>query len=223
MKRKSLNKCAILFAAACLLCLAPRLYASQKDIIDSARAHIRAGEYYNAITETMRYQHLYPAGLYHPESLLIMAEAYYRGGNIFESAGIMSQCYNKYRNKPEGEKALFLLGHIRLVSGSTYFAFRTYQEYNYIYKNGAYSEAVSADTCRALALLDDFESAMSSMETHLKNYPEGEYTGNQAELRKLLDDEASRPRKKMWLSVLGSIFIPGFGHFYTEKYLYTTE
>jgi hypothetical protein len=147
-----------------------------------------------------------------------MAEAYYRGGNIFESAGIMSQCYNKYRNRPEGEKALFLLGHIRLVSGSTYFAFRTYQEYNYIYKNGAYSEAVSADTCRALALLDDFEGAMNSIETHMKNFPEGEYAGNLAELRKMLDDEASKPRKKMWLSVLGSIFIPGFGHLYTEKY-----
>ena len=51
-----------------------------------------------------------------------------------------------------------------------------------------------------------------------ENYAEGKYLQEIREFRYKIDTEINRPRKSVWVSVLGSIVIPGFGHFYTGKY-----
>lgn len=194
------------------------LKASGREIIELARYYNQKGAYYNAITEMMRYQYLYPKGGYYPLSLLIMGEAYYRGGNYYKATESMIDCYEETRDSPEGERALFTLGYIRIMMGSPFFAYRTYQEYQYIYKDGRYREKVSANICFALALMDDLGSAIRGIEDYKKSYPNGNYLESVSELQSLIENAINRPKKNLWTSLLGSILIPGFGHFYTGKY-----
>ncbi len=55
------------------------LYADP--LLELAQIHLQNKEYYQAITECMRYQYCYPKGDQYPESLLIMSRAYFYGGN----------------------------------------------------------------------------------------------------------------------------------------------
>ena len=48
------------------------LYASGKDILKLGKLHIDNGEYYNAITEMMRYQCIFPRGQYYSDSMLLI-------------------------------------------------------------------------------------------------------------------------------------------------------
>lgn len=215
---------AIIQIAGCLVLMSTLLLAtvsaraSEKELIDLGKAHTRKGEYYSAVTEMMRYQHLHPSGIYYPTSLLVMGEAYFRGGNYYAATASISQCYERFRDRPEGEKALFLLGYIRLVSGSVYYARRTYQEYNYIYPRGLYAEETAVDLCYTQALMDDLEGARASIREYRQNFPRGKYAEDLLSLETEIRKETEKPLKNPWISITGSVFLPGFGHFYTEKY-----
>ena len=209
----------VFFTILILLMIIVYASASERQLIDLAKSHLKNNEYYNAITEIMRYQYLYPKGKHYSLSLLMMGKAYYMGGNRKEAFNTMRLCYDKFKGKPEGEKALFYMGYIRLSTGSPYYAYRTYLEYNYIYKkNGLYKEDVNTDICHAKALMNDLEDSMIGILNYRKEYPAGKYINNLNNLEKLINNELNRPKKSVWISVLGSIFIPGFGHFYTGKY-----
>jgi outer membrane protein assembly factor BamD (BamD/ComL family) len=192
--------------------------SSELEIITLAESHIKNGEYYNAITEVLRYQFLYPNGKYHPKALLITGEAYFKGGNYEQAGAALSMCYNNHKNSAEGESALYNLARMRLITGSTFNAYRTFQEYNYIYKQGAKKEEVSADMCHTLAVMNEFQDARKAISDYRSIYPDGKYLEKVNDLEKLIDEEASRPKKNVWISFIGSVFLPGFGHFYTEKY-----
>ena len=91
-----------------IICYIPssicNLNASDKEIINLGRFYIANGEYYNAITEMMRYQSLFPEGEYFPDSLLLMAKAYYEGDNYHNAVDALSECYSKFKNRHEGER-----------------------------------------------------------------------------------------------------------------------
>lgn len=210
----------LLLAAALFCTLGPDLplYASEKEILDLARLHYRNGEYYNAITETMRYQHLYPEGLFYPESLILMGESYYRGGNYYEAVSAVSLCYDRYKNSAAGERALMDLGYMRMLTGSPFYAYRTFQEYQYIYMEGRHREEAALDACYAQALMNDLPGARKGLLSYRSAYPDGKYMPRADALQSLLDAEEARPRKSYWTAAIGSIFLPGFGHFYAGKY-----
>ncbi len=194
------------------------LYADEKRLIDLARMELEKEEYYHAITETMRYQHLYPRGRFYPESMLIMSRAFYHGGNYQQASELLASCHNTFPDSKEGERALYFLGHIRMLNGSPYFAYRTFQQYRYLYREGSLREEAGADACRALALMGEFHSARAEIAQFRRDHPGGRLTEEVSALDRMIEREENRPKKSMWVSVIGSIFIPGFGHFYTEKY-----
>jgi len=198
--------------------LAMTLHASEADLIDLARAHLEHGEYYNAITETMRYQFLYPAGEFIPRSMLLMSEAYYRGGYPFKAHEILNTCHRSYQDRAEGEEALYRMSLIRLSEGSPFYAHRMQQKYLYLYPQGKFREAISADQCYSLALMGDLEQAKKGIDEYQKLYPGGNAADNLNELSAMIHREEERSRKNIWVSLIGSIFLPGFGHFYTERY-----
>jgi hypothetical protein len=193
-------------------------FASEKDSINLAESCNKNGEYYNAVTEIMRYQYLYPNGNFYPLSMLVLSDAYYKGGNYNKAIDTLTECYEKFRNTPEGEKAFYKTGYAQLTFGSPYLAFRIYQEYRYLYKDGAFIEDISRDICYSLTLMKDFTEAKRAVKYYEDNYSEGKYLLEIKELQLLIDEEINRPKKNLWVSVLGSIVVPGFGHFYTGKY-----
>ena len=205
-----------------IICYIPssicNLNASDKEIINLGRFYIANGEYYNAITEMMRYQSLFPEGEYFPDSLLLMAKAYYEGDNYHNAVDALSECYSKFKNRQEGERALFYLGYLRLLRGSPYYAFRTYQEYQYIYKEGKYYEDAAFDMCMAAGLMGDLKGALREIAKYRRVFAEGSYKEDADKLESLIIREINRPSKSLWISLIGSIFVPGFGHFYTGKY-----
>ena len=192
--------------------------AKEKDLIDLAISHNKNGEYYNSITEIMRYQYIYPTGKFYPLSMLIISEAYYKGGNFNKAINILTECNEKFRNTPEGEKALLKNGRVKLAMSSPHFAYRTYKEYEYIYPEGKHKEDIMRDLCFTFTLMKDLRSAGEAVKKYEDRYSDGKYLEEIKELQHLIDDEINRPKKNVWISVLGSIFIPGFGHFYTGKY-----
>lgn len=191
------------------------LYA---DPMGLARTHMEKQEYYNAITELMRYQYHYPDGPASSSASLLMGKAYYYGRNYYKASDIFQACYEKNKSKPAGEEALFMLGHMRLTMGSPFFAYRTFQEYQYLYKNGPMLEDARAHQCYALALMSDFKSSKDEIAQYTADYPDGKYYRELTELDARINKETERPRKSMWTSLIGSVFLPGFGHFYTGNY-----
>jgi TolA-binding protein len=95
-----------LFILFFVLLLKPA-FSSEKGLIDLAEYHYNNLEYYNAITETMRYQYLYPDGALFSKSMLIMGKSYYKGGDREKALNIFMECYDRFTNLNEGETALF--------------------------------------------------------------------------------------------------------------------
>ncbi len=206
-----------LFFATAALCRGP-LYPAETELIGLAQEHLERGEYYNAVTESMRCQFLYPGGRRYARSLIIMGRAYYKGGNYYEAASVMSDCFTRFKAREEGEEALIDLAYIRLMTGSPFYAYRTYQEYNYLYGGGAYREEAAGGICYATALQFDIEASKRAIAAYREAYPEGKYLEKVKELNDLIDSEVNRPKKSLGIAVAGSLLFPGFGHFYTENY-----
>jgi outer membrane protein assembly factor BamD (BamD/ComL family) len=203
----------------CLLSILTTIgLSSEKEIIELVRLHLKNGEYYNAITESMRYQYVYPDGDYMPESMLLMGKAYFLGRNYEQATKILNRCYDKYKSRDEGEEALYTLAYMRTTTGSPFYALRLYQQYQYIYKNGRFLERVHADKCYSLALMNELDDAKNAISDYYKLYPDSRYSDNLKELELMIKNERERPKKSMWVSLIGSVFLPGFGHFYTENY-----
>ena len=201
-----------------LFILGTTALASEKEIIKLSRLHLQRGEYYNAITEAMRYRYLHPDGEYIPESMLLTGKAYFLGGNYNQASKILYRCYDNYKDRDEGEEALYTLAHMRMTTGSPFYANRLYQQYQYLYKSGRFKESALADRCYTLALMNELGDAKNTISDYYMLYPEGRYSDNLKELELLINNEKERPKKSIWVSLIGSIFLPGFGHFYTENY-----
>ncbi|TAL35269.1 MAG: hypothetical protein EPN93_10745 [Spirochaetes bacterium] len=193
--------------------------ADEARVAALARAHYDAGEYYNTVTECMRLVALYPGSAGAPDALLLMGEAYYRGGNYYSATLTMMSCYDTYRDREQGERALLYLAYMRLQTGSPYFATRTLQEYQHIYREGAYRELAALDLCYAAALDYDGRGTLKALDDYGASWPDGKYAQKAQDLRALVLEEINRPRKSLAVSVVGSLLMPGFGHFYTGNYL----
>jgi outer membrane protein assembly factor BamD (BamD/ComL family) len=215
----SYKKIFVTILLPCLLSILTTIgLSSEKEIIELIRLHLKNGEYYNAITESMRYQYVYPDGDHMPESMLLMGKAYFLGKNYVQATKILNRCYDRYKRRDEGEEALYTLAYMRTTTGSPFYALRLYQQYQYIYKNGRFLERVHADKCYALALMNELDDAKNAISDYYKLYPDSRYSDNLKELELMIQNERERPKKSIWVSFIGSVFLPGFGHFYTENY-----
>ena len=192
--------------------------SNEHPLLQQASRHMGNRQYYHAITELMRYQHLYPHGKDYPASTLMMGMAYYHGNNYYRATSLLAQCYNTNRDRPEGEKALYYLGTIRLREGSPFFAYRTIQEYTYIYPDGKFREISSLHSCYALALMDDYDRALQGIHDFLQEYPDTEFRQEALTLEEDIRQQVNRPQKSPLGAFVGSLLMPGFGHFYTGNY-----
>ena len=200
-----------------VILLSPPLAAGEAEIINSARISFENSEYFDTITEALRYQYLYPAGTYYPESLVLLGKAYYKGNNYGYAAQMLSKCYNEYPGHPMGEESLFLYGYMRMMRGSPFYALRTFQEYRYVYKKGKYKENAAKNICYSSAFTGNLAGSLHEIKKFRKEFPESRFNNEIDKLEKDIFKEISRPRKSMAVSVAGSIFLPGFGHFYAGE------
>ena len=194
------------------------VHASGNDILDLAERHYAGGDYYSAITDVLRYQHFFPAGALYPRSMLLMGKAYYKGNNYQKALNIFFSCFQDYSGKVEGEEALYLAGFIQLMKGTPSEAMKVHDIYRVTYRKGAFIEELDRDDCFASALTTDFHGALNQIMKYRERYPLGKYRGDLDSLEALLLEENGKPRRHLWVSVLGSVFIPGFGQFYTGNY-----
>lgn len=189
--------------------------AQGKDIMNLAERYYDNGDYYTAITEILRYQCLYPSGPQYARSMLLMGKAYYKGNNFQTALNLFFSCFRDFSGKIEGEEALYLAGFIQLMKGAPSDAMKTYDIYRVTYRTGKFSEEMDRDDCFASALSTDFYGSMYQIRKYHERYPQGKYKSDLDRLETLLQEESGKPRRYLWVSVLGSVFIPGFGQFYT--------
>jgi tetratricopeptide (TPR) repeat protein len=133
--------------------------SSEKGIIDLAEYHYNNSEYYNAITESMRYQFLYPDGILFPKSMLIMGKSYYKGGDREKALNIFMECYDKFTSSNEGETALFYSGLIRFEADSYFFAIKNFSEYKYVYPNGIFYKEAIINLSLIYTLAENYDEA----------------------------------------------------------------
>jgi len=195
------------------------VFTSEKGLIDLAELHYNNKEYYNSITESMRYQFLYPFGELYPQSMVIMGKSYYRGGNREKALFIMSDCYNRFTNTEMGQTALLYTGLIRLESGSYYYAAKNFREYSYVYGNGLFQEEALINLSLAYALAENYDEAVKKLQEYEKTYPEGKLREKAKELSLHITEDRIRPQKSLFAAGLFSAVIPGSGYFYTENYM----
>ncbi|PKL40025.1 MAG: hypothetical protein CVV44_07350 [Spirochaetae bacterium HGW-Spirochaetae-1] len=194
------------------------LAAGGEDIMTCARLHYDNGEYYNAVTETMRYRFLYPDGKYVPAGMLLAGKAYFRGDNYSRSMELLDDCALRYGKTPEGEEALFVGAMARLKQGSPLFALSNFSKYMDVYGDSLYTEKVIFNRCYGAALLNDFEGSLQLVREYREKYPRGEYLEQAGMLEGDVVGEMNRPLKSPLGAVMGSMLVPGFGHFYTGNY-----
>ncbi len=199
--------------------ITPPIFPSEKGLIELAEYHYNKKEYYNSITESMRYQFLYPQGSLFSKSLLIMSKSYYKGGNKEKALFTLSECFEKFTNNDDGQIALFYNGLIRLESGSYNLALKSFLEYDYIYNNGIYKEDALINLTIAYSITGNYEDAEKVVLNYKKTFPNGKYQKKMDELSILIDDLKLKPEKNPFIAGLSSAIIPGSGYFYTEKYM----
>jgi len=191
---------------------------ADKDLVDLSQFYYSNGEYYNAATELMRFQHLYPNSKRIPESMYLMGKSYYRGGNIKKSQMIFKKCYYKYPKNRFGELSLYSSGVVRLYHGAPYFSLRDFQEYRYVYKNGEHAEDAFFNSCAAYGITENHNRAYQCYMDYREKYPDGRYSDLVDGKISLLKDIENRDRKSPVLAGLSSALIPGSGYFYTGQY-----
>lgn len=201
------------------ICSALPVVSSEKGLIDLADYHYNRKEYYNSITESMRYQYLYPQGELYSQSMLIIGKSYHKGGNNGRALSVLSECYNRFTDSESGERALFYSGLIRIDSGSYNYAARNFREYNYVYNNGIFLEESIINLSLVYALAENYDEAEKKLTEYSKIFPDGKYKKNAEELSVLLKEAESRPEKSLLAAGLFSAVVPGSGYFYTGNYM----
>jgi len=205
-------------ATALILLCCSLLEAGEIEIMELAGMNIKKGEYYQAVTELKRYQVLYPAGRFYGKSLLMMGKAYFNGGNAAEARERFAVCLTEYPGSPEGEESLYSLGRISLMTGNVKGALSEFLEYRKSYPGGRFGESAGRDMCYAAALSMDLANAEREMKNYHDIYPSGIHAEELRRLGDMISAEKQRGRKSALVSVLGSLVLPGFGHFYTGKH-----
>jgi hypothetical protein len=209
-----------LLLACCLYMTAYYIVcAEEKDIITLGNEHLRNKQYFNAITEMMRYQYLYPQGIYLADSYLIQGLAYYYGNNYYEALNSLTTCYGLFKRGPVGEKALYYMSYIRLLDGSPRWAQRTIEEYFDSYPAGTYTQQLEFEYATAIALNGKLYRALELLDDYKKKYPALSHDPLVTATYKRITQQLEKPHKSTALAVTGSILLPGFGHFYTGNYL----
>ena len=192
--------------------------AGERELLDLAGEFYARGEYYNAVTEILRYQQRYPGGDGYPDSMILMGKSYYRGKNYTRAVEAFLSCHRSFRNSPAGDEGLYLSGFTHLMKGSPLEAMRLHDIYSVTYASGKYGEELDRDRCFASALALDLPGSWNLIGKYRERHRDGKYRADIDRLDGLLREEINRPRRHLWASVLGSIVIPGFGHFYTGNY-----
>jgi hypothetical protein len=193
-------------------------FSSEKGLIDLAEYHYNNLEYYNAITESMRYQFLYPGGTLFPKSMLIMGKSYYKGGEREKALNIFMECYDRFTNLNEGETALFYSGLIRFEADSYNFAAKNFLEYKYTYPKGIFYKDAIINLSLIYTLTENYDEAEIQLEEYNKISSEQKLNEKGSELSSILLEAASRPRKSLYIAGISSAIIPGSGYFYTGNY-----
>ncbi|MGB4267922.1 MAG: hypothetical protein WBK20_01950 [Spirochaetota bacterium] len=187
-------------------------------IINLSKTFLENKEYYHAITECMRYQYCYPDGEHYPESMLIMARAYFLGGNYYRATDIAYDCYVKYSATQWGQRALYNLATMRLLEGSPFFAYRNFQEYFSMYPDGNLNEQARLNFIYTKVILHYYSDAQKDLQQFIATGTDELLRNEAITFSKTFDDYQKKPKKLVWLSVTGSLAFPGFGHLYTGNY-----
>lgn len=204
------------FMTLCVCMLCTRVNADP--LLDLAATHLYNKEYYHAITECMRYQYCYPDGSEYPRSMLIMSRAYFFGGNYYRATDIAYECYRKYANTEWGEQALYNLATMRLLDGSAFFAYRNFQEYFSMYPEGKLVDEAKLNFIYTQVFLNYYDDAKKDLDHFLIHSNNTALRDEAQHFKAAFDEYQKRPKKKLWVSISGSLLLPGFGHFYTGKF-----
>lgn len=205
------------FILLLLILFSGRSFAGEENLVNLAGEFYNNHEYFYSITETKRYEFLYPEGDYMPDMLLLRGKAYLMGDNYSGAISSFGEVFQRFPETEAGEEALYMSGYSRMIYGSMMFAARDIRRYLNIYPDGVFSEEARRDICYVTALSMDLPSAQHEIERYIIFYPDGRYRNELEEVNEMIIEEMNRPRKSPALSFAGSLVFPGFGHFYTGK------
>ncbi|MCX8123653.1 MAG: hypothetical protein N3F66_05750 [Spirochaetes bacterium] len=197
----------------CMICT----HVNADPLLELAATHLYNKEYYHAITECMRYQYCYPDGSEYPRSMLIMARAYFLGGNYYRATDIAYECYQKYAGTLWGEQALYNLATMRLLDGSAFFAYRNFQEYFTLYPQGKLNQQARLNFIYTQVVLNYYDDAKKDLDAFLTHTNDKDLRDEAEKFKIAFDNFNARQKKSVWVSLGGSLVVPGFGHFYTGK------
>ncbi|MBN1501735.1 MAG: hypothetical protein JW982_16365 [Spirochaetes bacterium] len=212
--------CLILFSAALILFSANSAFASEKEQFSLIENSMNSGKYYNAITESMRYSFFYPDGMYIQKVNILTGLAYFEGGD-FNRALQYTRLSMKSDDEQLQAEAMHNIIYMRLLEGSVYLAQNDIKYFmnNYSGVDENLYEKIMLEQISSLAYQENFNSAMEEAKKYRNIYPDGKYIPDLEKLETLIHEESVRPLKKTSTALWGSVFIPGFSHFYTGNYM----
>lgn len=189
-----------------------------EDILDRAGALYRMSDYHSAMTEVYRYRTLYPRGELTDRSLLLEGKVQYGKGRYGKAMEALDRLLIRYPDSDGAEEGLYLRSGYRLSAGTPLFGWQDVIRYRRQWPEGKYVPLVDLNGVYARALTGDVSSARRLLARWKERYPESPHLDEAVRLEALLVEALNRPPKSMALSVVGSVVLPGFGHFYTGKW-----
>lgn len=209
-----------ILTAALILFSISNIFSTEKDIYNTVQNSYKNQNYYNAITETMRYEALYPEGLFLNDLLILKSKSYFFGGNTQKAFSTLRPVLES-NNIKYNAKAEFNIIYMQLLRGSAYVAHLNINKYlkSYDLQNPEQTEKLHVEKAYSYALIDNYSKALVYADKYKKIYPDGKYVSTITEFEALVLAEKNKELKSYKTAIIGSIFIPGFSYFYTENYL----
>jgi tetratricopeptide (TPR) repeat protein len=189
-----------------------------EEILDRAHRLYRMKDYHSALTEVYRYRTLYPGGILTDKSLLLEGKSHYGKDRYGRALEALDRLLVRYPSSESAEEGLYLRSGYRLSAGTPLFGWQDVLRYRRQWPEGKYASLVDLNGVYARALTGDISSARDLLELWKERYPVSPHLNEAGRVEAILVDALNRPRKSMALSVIGSVLIPGFGHFYTGKW-----
>lgn len=195
------------------------ILAGEKDVYETIKISYNNRNYYNTVTESMRYEFLYPDGIFLNDVILIKSRSYFFGGNYSKAIYTLKPLLSSEDNYYNAQASSYLI-YMQIIDGSPQSASLNINLYLNKYENDYpdITEKIILEKASAYAIQLKFDEAEKAIQKYKELYPNGAYINDVNELENWILIEKNRKTKDFKTALRWSFILPGFSWFYTGDY-----
>ena len=216
---------AFLLSYYCAFCFipftSPSAYSQSlnaDNLFDFADALFQEGDYLNAVHEYKRYLYLYPRTNKSDWVQLRIAAAYQNVGMLQVAIAAYQSLIDTYPNSPFIEKARSNIAQCQLLQGDEATATASLQQFLSDYPESELAPRAQFTIAMIYMEGEDWASASKAWQQVVIKYPQTPFGAMSDRLSRMVQYEASLPRRSPTVAGMLSAAIPGLGQMYSGRF-----